>query len=270
MPSAVAGNLVLDSWTVRDPVAAPLTGMAVPTHVTLALKRQSGSAMVAATESIAWTEIGSSGTYYFSFTPENTGLYLLILDEVGAATMQRKGVEFRWEVAAAGAVFAPSYANAFCSESDLERWLQQAISATSQPSDVQAGGFAESRAAVLMSLCAGLGYAVTPATVAAGSRLENLLREANAVGAAMDFTMAQSFMRAASKTERATILLDVWESYVGRWVAGKLLPGIIGMEITANAVSLATSHVLSGDTTARASENAPQDIGVMIRMDEDF
>jgi len=89
MPSAVAGNLVLDQWTVRDPVAAPLTGMTVPADVTLTLTRQSGGVVVAAVEVIAWAEVGVTGTYYFSFTPQNSGLYILSLDEVGEPGRKR-------------------------------------------------------------------------------------------------------------------------------------------------------------------------------------
>lgn len=268
MPSATAGNLVLDSWTVRDPAGAPLTGQVVPTHVILTLRRQSGATMIAATEVIAWAEIGTTGIYYFSFTPLNTGLYLLILDEVGAATAGRRGIEFRWEVASAGSVSAPSYQNAFCAETDIERWLQQSITGTTQPSDTEATAFAESRAAVLMALCARLGNPVTPPTVTAGSRLEDLLREANSIGAALDYTIAQTFKTGASKTDRIVTLISAWSAYAGGPQEGFVTEriGYIEYEIRGNLASLATSHTLSGDTTPRADDGAPQDAGLQVRM----
>lgn len=258
---AVAGNIIVDQWTVLAAADdLPLTGMTVPGDVTLTLLRQSGSTIVAAGESVTWTEIGATGRYYFSFTPENTGLYVLVLNEIAATSYQRKGVEFRYQVLSAGSAFSPSYANAFCAETDLERWLQQAISATTQPSDSEAAGFAESRAAVLMSLCAGLNYAVTPLTVTAGSRIEDLLREANAIGAALDCTVAQSFGKGPSKTERIAVLEGLWFQYAGDpsafgAVGAARLKGFIEKEIRTNLVSLSTDHIISGDTTAAATES---------------
>ena len=264
MPSQVAGNLVLDQWTVLDGNSDPLTGMLVPADVTLTLLRQSGSTMIAASETVAWTEIGVTGRYYLSFTPQNTGLYVLILREIDGNTQQRV-YEFRYDVLAAGATFAPSYANAFCAETDVERYLNQQIDSTTSPNDTAAAGWAEGRADALESLCAALGNPVTPATITAG-RLQGLLREANSIGAAMDYRMAQAFKTGAAKTEHVEALLEMWESYVGKYVNGKMQPGTIAMEITSNLASLATSHVLSGDTTARADEAAPQDVGLQIRM----
>ena len=269
MPSQVAGNLVLGYWTVLDANFLPLTGMVVPTDVTLALHRQSGSVMIAASEVISWAEIGVTGRYYFAFTPTNTGLYVLELQEVEPISLLRNQ-PFQYEVLAAGATFAPSYANAFCAETDVERYLLQTIDSTTKPNDTQVAGWAQGRADALESLMAGLGAAVTPSTVTAGSRLEGLLREANAVGAALDATIAQVFGTSGSKTDKAEALLALWESYYGKYVAGEWTPGIIGMEIQQSTVSLATSHVLSGDTTARASENAPQDVGLQIRMSDTF
>lgn len=276
MPSQVAGNLVLDIVRVLTPAGAPLTGMVRATSagdgsgadVKIWLKRQSGSAAVDATELISWTEVGTSGDYYITFTPQNTGLYWMYLSFVDPAALPSQR-DMRYDIIAAGATFAPSYADAFCAETDLERWLQQQIDSTTQPNDTQAAGFATGKADVLESLCAGLGDAVTPATVTAGSRLEGLLREANAVGAALDYTIAQSFMRGASKTDRIDVLLNTWESFVGRYVAGEFIPGSIQMEIQ-NTASLATNHTLSGDTIARDNSNPPQDVGSQITMGDVF
>ncbi|HKB07907.1 MAG TPA: hypothetical protein VKF61_06500, partial [Candidatus Polarisedimenticolia bacterium] len=60
----------MDGWTVRDAInIAPLTGMHVPADVTLDLDRFTATgARVDASEIVTWTEKGSTGFYYFSFT----------------------------------------------------------------------------------------------------------------------------------------------------------------------------------------------------------
>ena len=262
----LAGNAVLDSYIVLDLATdAPLTGMTYPADVSLTLYRQSGTVMAAAAEVISWAEVGATGTYYFSFTPAQTGFYFLYLRELNVLTALRHST-FRYEVLAAGAAFAPSYANAFCAETDVERYLNQNIDGTTSPSDTAAAGWAQGRADVLESICAGLGNPVTPLTVTSGSRLEGLLREANAIGAAMDYRMAQAFKTGSAKTEHVEALLALWESYVGAYDGGEFRPGSIVTELKQNIVSMATSHVLSGDTTARTDEGGPQDIGLQVRM----
>ena len=267
MPSQVAGNLVLDTYVVLDLNDAPLTGMLSPADVTLTLLRQSGSAMVAASETVTWLEIGATGRYYFSFTPTQTGLYVLHLAEVDALTALRQQI-FRYEVLAAGAVATPSYANAFCAESDVERYLLQPIDTPTKPNDTQVATWAEGRAAALMSLMAGLGSAITPSTVTAGSRLEKLLREGNAVGAALDATIAQVFGTSASKTDKAEALLNLWVDYYGGPMPGFVTAkvGMIEAEITQNTVSLSTNHTLSGDTLPRDNSNPPTDVGAQVTM----
>jgi hypothetical protein len=267
MPSQVAGNLVLDSYTVLDGMDVPLTGMTSPADVALTLYRQSGVTMIAAAETVAWAEIGASGTYYFSFTPTATGLYMLRLVELNVNTALRQSA-FRYDVLASGAQFAPSYANAFCAESDVERYLLQPIDTTTKPNDTTVAGWAQGRADALESLCAGLGLAITPSTVTAGSRLEGLLREANAIGAAMDATVAQVFGTAGAKTDKAEALQAKWVEYYGGPLPGFVtkVVGLIEAEIKANSVSLSTNHTLSGDTLPRDNSNPPRDVGAQVTM----
>lgn len=267
MPSQVAGNLVIDYYRVLDQNDAPLTGMLVPADVTLSLYRQSGGVLIAASEVVSWTEIGATGSYFFTFTPQFTGLYLLYLVEVDALTGLRQR-DFRYDILAAGAVFAPSYANAFCAETDVERYLLQQIDSTTKPNDTQVAGWAQGRADVLESLCAGLGSTVTPLTVAAGSRLEGLLREANAIGAALDCTVAQTFKTGEVQTTKILSLISAWEAYCGKYINGELVGGYILIEISQNTVSLATNHTLSGDTIARDNSNPPHDVGAQVGMDD--
>jgi hypothetical protein len=270
MPSVAAGNMVLDGWTVLDQVGAPLTGMLVPADVTLTLLRQSGSTMIAASEVIAWQEIGVTGRYYFSFTPTATGLYLLILNEIDPLSAGRTGIEFRWDVVSAGSILTPSFANAFCSEADVERRINAPITSTTSPSDTETAAYCQGRAGILMSLCAGLGNPVTPSTVTAGSRLESLLRTANEVGGALDYLMAQTRSSTPFKVgeDRLAFLRDMWDEFVGGHPGGVTteIVGIIAKEIGMNLVSLSTNHTLSGDTIARDNSNPPQDVGAQVTM----
>ena len=250
----VVNNIVVDAWTVLDVNSLPLTGVTSPAGVTLVLQRQSGAHMITAAETVTWTEVGVTGRYDISFTPLNSGLYVLYGLETHASSMGRT-FEFRWYVVTAGAVFSPSFTNAFCALSDIERWTQTGIDSTTQPNDTEAAAFAEARAAVLASLCAKWGFAVTPATVTAGSRLEGMLREANAIGAALDYTIAQQFARSPNLSDRAERLQLRWLEYVGNLESG--LIGILETEVAGNLSSLSTDHILSGDTLAFNEGAAP-------------
>lgn len=258
----IAGNLALGYWTVLDANFAPLTGMLVPGDVTLTLHRQSGSTMVVASEPVAWAEVGTTGRYYFSFTPTNTGLYVLELQELEPTSLLRNQ-PFDFDVFAVGVISAPTYADAYCSEADIERRINAPISASTIPDDLQAASFAVGRASILTSLCAGLGVTVTPATVAASyPRLENLLREANDIGAALDYLMAQTRSSTPFKVgeDRSAFLRDMWEEFT------RAKDGILAMEIRSNLVSLSTDHILSGDTLAAPSSGPPTDIGIQTGM----
>jgi len=263
--SRIVGNVIVEGYTVLDGNSDPLTGVTSPAGVTLTLQRQSGSTMLAASETVTWTEIAATGRYYFAFTPANSGAYILYLRELHASSMGQIK-EFRYDVVSAGATFSATYANAYCAESDIERWLQQAISATTAPNDSEAGAFAESRASVLSSLCAAWGYSVTPSTVTAGSRLEDLLREANAIGAALDYTVAQQVGQRPSLSERAERLQVLWIDYVG----DEKHRGFLEREVRGNLASLATDHILSGDTAARAATAAPTETAIGFTMGDLF
>lgn len=266
MPTS--GTVIRFRRRILDSNDVPLGGMTMPADITASMMRDTGTAMVVATETVTMSPIaGSTGDYYVEFTPQNSGSYSVLLQEINVNTGLRN-TQSEFIVYAAGSLFLPSYTNAFCAESDIERWLQQSIDTTAHPSDTETPAFAETRAAILMSLCARYGFTVTPSTVTAGSRMEDILRDANAVGAALDYTTAQNFGKAPFKTERYDALLAMWNYYCGRDENGKHVAGALEMEISGNQISLASSHILSGDTTARADEGAPQDIGLQIRMSD--
>jgi len=225
--------------------------MVKTTDIEFTLFRDPSTGAVAASETVSFTESATTGYYTISFTPDNAGLYTLWAKEVNADSYLRN-LQFDWSVVSAGSVFAPAFSNAFCAETDLERWMQQAITTSTSPSSTEAAGFAETRAAVLMGMCARLGYTVTPTTVTTGSRLEDILREANAIGAAMDYTVAQSFKSATSRTQRIPELLGLWRQYTGDETKAPRAYGFIGDEVRGNLASLATDHIVSGDTQAAA------------------
>lgn len=258
MPAA--GSVVRTLWTIFNQSAAPLTGMTSPADITFTLHRTTSTGIVASSETITMTEIGVTGNYAISFTPDFSGLYTLQLKELNANT---NGIQYRFpiEVFAAGAAFLPAFANAFCALTDVERWLQQTIDVTTNPDENQTAAFAESRAAILMSLCASLGFAVTPSTVTAGSRLQTILRDANAIGAALDYTVAQILSIQPSKSDRFELFRQLWLDYVGGRTALGIIAGTIETEI-ASLVALGTDHILSGDTLAATESSPPTDIGI--------
>lgn len=260
--SFILGDTVRNLWTALDANNDPVSGLVETTDIVFTLHRDTGSAMVAASEDVTLTEIGVTGHYYCAFTPVNTGLYVLQLEELNVNTLQRT---FRFadiEVLTAGSAFSPTYANAFCAETDIERWIQAPITSSTRPSSTEAAAFAEARASILASLTARWGYAVTPATVIAGSRLEDLLREANAIGAALDYTVAQQFASKPNLSDRPERLQALWEQYIGN----AEIMGYLQLEIRGNLASLSTNHILSGDTVAynegAAPTNSPIGIGM--------
>ena len=250
------GNAINLLWTILDLSSDPLTGMTSPADVTFTLHRDSGSAQVAASETITLTEIGSTGHYTIDFTPDNSGRYVLQLKEISASTLQRTWRFHDMDVTSAGAGFSATYANAFCAETDIERWLQQAITSGTSPDDAQAAAFAEARASLLASMCAKWGFTVTPSTIVAGTRLEDILREANAIGGAHDYSTAQQFSTTPSRSDRSQVFDLLWFQYIGD-PAHPENPGYLESEIKGNLASLATDHILSGDTSARATTTAP-------------
>lgn len=259
MPTA--GNLIRTAYLYLDASDNPLTGQTSPANITFQLMRDPGTGMVAASETITFAETATAGYYNVSFTPQNSGLYVLFAKELAGGQRQQR---FDFQINAAGAVFAPSYQNAFCSESDVERWIQASITASTNPSSDQTAAFAESRAAQLQALCSTLNFPVTPSTVTSGSRLEDLLRDANAIGAAQDFLRAQGKgVRPFGATSIVDELGAAWNNYVS--MDPKVL-GFIVIEVRANlAASFGTDHILSGD----AVDNYPTgvtDAGTQVGM----
>lgn len=220
----VVGNTIIRYWTVLDAAFAPLTGMVVPTHVTLKLHRQSGATMIVAAEQAAmaasWAEIaGDPGHYYFAFVPLSTGLYVAELQELEPTSLLRQQ-PFEFSVTSAGAQFAASYANAFCAESDIERWCQFSIDGGTKPTSSEAAAFAEARASEIIGILAAEGWIVAPGDAAlVGTPGEDMLRECNAILAAADCYLAKFMDTEPAKTEKAGALLEEGQRRLERLIA---------------------------------------------------
>lgn len=258
----VLGDIVIQPWRYLDGNSDPLTGMVTPTDITFTLLRSSGSVMVASGETVTFTEIGTTGDYHINFTPANLGLYNLRLKELKVGTFQRTA-SFEYSVLAAGAVFTPTFTNAFCAQSDIERWTQLSFSAGSSPTSTQVAAFAESRASEIQGMVAGAGFTVTPATVIADSIEEDMLREANAIAAAADALMAKFMMDTPSgAVEKAVAFLDEYEKRMERFIEY--------LRTSGTPQSIRT-HITSGEVTLPdpvSIEDVAFDIG--IKMDDEF
>lgn len=271
MPTA--GNTIRTPYLYLDSADAPLGGMTSPTDITFTLFRETTGGMVAASETVSFAATATTGYYTISFTPQNTGLYTLFCKELNVGSGLRQP-RFDFSVLAAGSILVPSYSNAFCSEQDIERWINAPIDATKSPSDTEAAAWAEMRASVLMILCSRLGYPVTPgSSTLTGTALEDMLREANAIGAALDYLTAQTRNLAPFDAGRGRLSFfeDRWNTYAGYVTGtGTPIPGFIELEIRGNLVSLSTDHILSGDTIAADSSVAPTDVGIQATMGDVF
>lgn len=218
--SYVVGNVVVQQWTIlKATTSLPLTGMTSPADIEFYLHRQSGSAMVAASESITFGEEGSTGHYYTAYSPEEPGLYIEQLREKNVQTFKRWYRFSDVTVVAAGSTFMPAYANAYCAESDIERWCGLEFSGTSVPTSDQVVAFAEERASEMTAILAGAGYAITPVTVVSDSPEEDMLRAANAIAAASDALIVKFMNESPNRTEKAAQLIEEYEKRMTRLVA---------------------------------------------------
>ena len=235
---------VILHWTVLDFNNAPKTGVTDPADVTLTLRRQSGSTMIAAAETVVWAEDGVTGHYYITFTPVNVGLYHLNLQETVQGSQLR---DYLWDfnVQTAGAVFVPAFSECYCSEADVERWTQLDFSATSRPTSSQVAAFCEARAAEITDKAARNGVTITPSTITAGSVIEDLARELNAVGAGVDSFMSKFISVAPAQTDKTTLLREEWDRRCTAFIEHAWSLGAGGM----------ATHISSGEVTLPSESN---------------
>jgi hypothetical protein len=255
----VQNSTIRQVWKILDVNGAALTGQTSPANITFLLKRDSGSGTVTASETVSFTELGS-GFYEIAFTPQFGGLYTLFLDELVG---QQRDWWFVYEVVAAGAVFLPAFANAFCAETDVERWTQLLFDGGSKPTSNQVAALAQARASEMRGMLVAEGWTISPTSVASGSIEQDMLREANAIGAAADAYLTKFVDVDPGQTAKAKSFLDEYERRLEKLVA-------YAAKIAGGA-SFIRSPMTAGEVTLK-DELAVTDAGleVGVSMDQDF
>lgn len=267
MPYA-AQNQIIQKWRALDLNNPPgvVSGLTYPAGIALDIERSSGNSFIAASESIGFAETAVLGDYSIYFTPQNSGTYFLTVQELSALTMQRNWI-YTYEVLPAGALFIPSAAGCFCAVSDVARYAGLTFTNTSSPvtSDM-ALGFCEERAAGIMAMCAFWGFSVNPATVETGSILEDLLRSANAIGAAIDAVVAWYAAVEPSESEKVRSLMQSWINLMGD---GAKIKGAIQLQVESSfSASGVRTHISSGEVTLK-EETPITDGGLALGMSMD-
>jgi hypothetical protein len=263
----VAGNTIREEWLYLDGSGAPKSGMVSPADVTLSLFRSvGGGAFASSGETVTWAAIaGQPGYYDISYTPTGQGLYKLFLVELNVDSGGRRWA-FTQEVLAAGAVFLPSFSSAYCAETDVERWTQLAFSATSKPTSTQVAAFAQSRASEIGGMMAAVSWSISPTdgSVAPGSIALDMLREANAIGAAADAYLAKFIDIDPAQTQKAVALLEEYQRRLDRLSA-------YGKTVASVTQGYIATPMTSGEVTP-ADEIAITDAGLStaIAMDQEF
>lgn len=264
-PVPVAGNVVKHTYLFRDAAGNPKAGFNAPADVTFLLFKDNAAASEAIPSSASGTFYdipGRPGYYGVEYTPSGGGQYSLYLQEI-AADSQLRGWSWADEIVSAGSVFLPSFANAFCSESDVESWAGFSFESGSKPSSDQVAGFAQSRASEMRSIFSAEGWVVGPTTVTPGGAEEDMLRACNAIGAAADAWMSKFMDTDPARTEKATQLLEEYQTRLERLQAYAAK--------VAGSAHLLRTPMTSGEVTL-ADETPIQDVGLRdaIRMDQEF
>jgi len=265
----VVGGTIRQPWVILDADGVEVAGMVSPTNVELRLRRDNGTQTVDATETVTLTD-HTGGDYDITFTPVNAELYTLFLRELNPAEPVAPitaGRRYWWtyEVLAVGAVYLPAFSNAFCGQSDVERWTQLAFNSTSKPTTTQVAAFAQARAGEIRAAVATEGWTIAPGNVGydVGSYAEDLLREANAIAAAADAYLAKFVDVDPAQTQKAIALLEEYQRRLER---------LVGFAVTvAGQSDLIRSPMTEGELTLK-SETPVEDTGLRdaITMDREF
>lgn len=191
-------------------------------NMTATLERfPSGTSQVSATETVALAEIGSTGVYTATYTPENAQVYVLSISE--STTFQ----ETRYEDTVSDAPSTASANNAYCTEADVVAVVQFAsdFTASTVPTETQVLGFMEQRAgeiyAVLVRVMGSSapgpsGYSTTiDTTTDTGLALSKVCKLANSLGAGADALQAGGAGETPGFSERITNLYEAYREVLG-------------------------------------------------------
>jgi hypothetical protein len=254
----VKNSEVLHVWELKDATGGALTGL--DGNMTATLSRfADSSTQASATETVTIAEIGSTGFYAITYTPTNAQVYK------GRITESSLYLEYTWEDQVTDSAAASVADNAYCSEADVVAWAQMGdYTASTTPTETQVLGFMQMRAGELYGVLAkwmatpvgpsgASGYATEIDTSTdKGFALNEQLRMANAIGAAMDALQAAGASEAPSRTERVEELSVAYAAIVANLEH-------LAREYEGNVDAVAT-HITSGEIT-QASVTAQEEDG---------
>ncbi len=146
LATVIVGKTYRKAWQVARSDGNGLVTPLVIGDFTLTLLRDEGSGYVAAPEAITFSELiaPNLGTAQFATEPNGAFTYQLWVDELHVDSFQRAGILFEFVAISSGSIFLPTFANAYCSQNDVERELQhQIFDSASQPTDVDLAAWAE-------------------------------------------------------------------------------------------------------------------------------
>lgn len=265
----VVGDTISTYHKVFDTTGAIVSGLAASDFLITFVRNGA-----AAGEAVTVAEIGATAVYRFSFVAANTGTYSLhVREKATIPNSSEASFDREWTVASVGEDFGASYDYAFCAESDIVGYAGVSFGADTNPSTTQVRGFAESVAARIMAgfppgilvTPSGMGNPVSTATDE-GKNLSNLLRQANAIGAASWAKRSALLGQPPNESPLPDILwglfLDLAGGYdpVRRQMVEGVIPGMLVEQFPTARDARSFSHVSQGWATsytpATATESA--------------
>jgi hypothetical protein len=214
----------------------------------------------------------ADGVHRGTFTPLSAGTYFCAVLELAFANSKRDRHEFTFDVASAGTTFAASYANAFCAQSDIESATGSTYGAATEPSATQVAAFAQQVASALTAICFGVGKTLTPAggsapidtSTTVGKNLSDMMRTANALGAA-ELAVIAAYRGAvpSEAMDRANLFYEQFVRYAGgvHPLTKAKVTGLICETLLAafqnEQVSRSETHVSSGSVSAWTGPSQP-------------
>ncbi len=265
---------VLHVWDLATGFTPALTGLQ-PTMTATLTRFPTSSSQSAATETVTIAEIGSTGFYSITYTPENAQVYKVHIAE------STFGLTKTFEDNVLDTPAATVADNAYCTEADVVAWVQLGDYTTSTiPTEAQVLWFMESRAAELYGKLAEVmgSAAVGPAgstnysteivtTTDVGFALGRFLRMANAIGAAADALQAAGAGESPARSERVSELLALYEGLRDGTTAANTVVGMGTLESLAQRYvgygSKVATHFTTGEITARTITSRTQaDYGI--------
>jgi hypothetical protein len=238
-----------------------------------------------ASESVTVSYLGD-GNYMFQFSPTAAGTYGMVMTElvsVANPNSVQNGFTQSWIVTSSGVPeFSATFDNAFCGQSDVERYAGRKFTTTTTLSQNELAGMAEETAAYLIAQTSQAGHTITPDSMGAppdlstvaGQVLEDMLRAANALGVAARADRAGYLGANPNSSNRAEIFYGQFIGLAGGYdpATAKEIEGAIPRYIqSVYNRSFVTTHIDSGDTAAAIRPAVtPTEPGLRMTMDREY